>query len=474
VPKIMHEELTDLLTGSDADGAPWQALAASVPGRKHIRSGIPCQDASVAGFEPYPFVVVADGRGSSANSHLGAQASCAAVSELIRSSTCMLREILDGHDDGVADSQWGHLATMLFEATRTRQRAIAGERQLSQAELEHTLLLSLWGKRRIACLHVGDGAIVLEHNGVDLSVSSAPERGEYANQTCFVGARTRAEQVRRCLILATDVTGLAAMTDGTAERMLHSQTQKPAPGFSELFKKVRQGTFRERDLLRFLTETFWEPQVQDDRSLAVLVMQNETLPEIDRSKLLLPDRVGTEGGGGAQAVAEMSSPPSPRAEAPILDPVCGTSPCTGRRRRAQMCILLAVATGLAFATGCWVGRRPQWQKWAPNDSATKQLSGRPEIGVRATRRAPVSALSLVHVEPGTEQNGVSVRAKAVAPEDTTTVARRTLTDEPRDSQLATRRTEQSAEIDAPRENKRDTGTARIGAQPPSRQTDTRQ
>ncbi len=249
--------------------AAWTGAAASAPGRRHIREGIPCQDASAAGIEPRPYLVVADGRGSAEHSDIGAQAACETIPQTVKAAETLLSQVLDHEDEENARTLWPIATDLLFKSVQVRQAGIAGLRGLPSRQLEHTLLLAIIGTRRIATLHVGDGAIVEERGGV-LGTLSAPQRGEFANITCFLGADTRADQVRTQLVPAEDVTALAAVSDGAADRMIHSQTNEPAKGFTQIFQQARDGRFRQRNILRFLTEEFWEPIVQDDRSLALL------------------------------------------------------------------------------------------------------------------------------------------------------------------------------------------------------------
>ncbi|MBT3375849.1 MAG: protein phosphatase 2C domain-containing protein [Lentisphaerae bacterium] len=345
-----------------------RGMAASVPGRKHIRSGTPCQDAATVACRPRPFLVVADGRGSASVSQLGAQAACAGLGDLICSAEALLEQILDAEGSAQADALWFLFSDLLFESVRTRQQAVAAKRNVSRRELEHTLLLAILGRKRLAYLHVGDGAIVVEESR-GLRTLSGAERGEFANVTCFVGEKTRAEQVRTGLVPAAGITGIAAMTDGTAERLIHSRTQQPAPGIATLFQKIRDQRFARRDLLRFLTEEFWEPHVQDDRSLALLV-PGKMIPNVPRGE---PQDVENHATVGRRRNRHSSRVTGPAADtAPVapalVPPVDGNRSPDAPGRRVVGRPSLAVVSAVAL-TSC-LGLLTGWGLWEASTASS--------------------------------------------------------------------------------------------------------
>jgi hypothetical protein len=57
--------------------------------------------------------------------------------------------------------------------------------------------------------------------------------------------------------------------------MIEANTMKPSPGFKTIWAQMRENRFDKASLLKFLTESFWEPAVQDDRSLAVASLSEE-------------------------------------------------------------------------------------------------------------------------------------------------------------------------------------------------------
>jgi hypothetical protein len=258
-------------TAATSEHDVWTGASASVSGRKHLREGIPCQDASVVNDSPRPFLVVADGRGSAKHSEVGAQSACEVLGDLVHTDSLLLKDVLDGEDQAWAEQAFPALKDLLFRSVLMRQKKISEKHDIPQADLEHTLLFVVLGTKRWLSLHVGDGAIVVQSRSQGLRTISAPERGEFANSTCFVGRKTTPEQVRAELHALDDLTGVVAMSDGTAERLIHSQTNEPAIGVGDILRKARSGVFGRSELLRFLTEPFWEPLVMDDRSLAFLV-----------------------------------------------------------------------------------------------------------------------------------------------------------------------------------------------------------
>jgi len=406
----------------------YRAVAGAVVGRKHLRAGVPCQDAAIAESSPRPFLIVADGRGSAEYAHIGARESCSAIAEVVQSADAFFRLILDGDDADRAEILWSAAVETIFEAARVRQQTVAENQKIPQRDLEHTLLVLLLGSKRLGFVHVGDGAIVVE-DSLGLRTLSAPERGEYANVTCFVGEQTRPEQIRSDLVPNVGLVGVAAMTDGAAERLIHCRTHEPAPGVSQLFQLVREGRFNERDLFLFLTENFWEPHVQDDRALALLVPSNVPLPATEKASAgasesassqkarrgedaSRPKQAGPSEVSDAQPQPASGTEQGPQsADAPEHEPpeneALVLSPAKSSFRSPLLLLLLFVCTyAAAFAFGLAVGR---WTYGRPHPHspvhapAPRIEDGKPRAGrlpeSTAARPVPVAGVPVEAVDP---------------------------------------------------------------------------
>ncbi len=260
-----------MITKEPSLGRKWVATAASVPGRKHIRSGTPCQDASVAGVLPRPYLAVCDGRGSSPISHHGSQAAVSEISNFVFSSEPIMKELLDRKNWMPNETMASMISECLHRSVSKVQERLAQAMGAKAEDFEFTLVLAIVGTEYCLVVHIGDGALVAERDGVAV-IESAPTNGEFANATEFVCFGRPPAKLFARLVPSNNLGALAAFTDGTAAKMIEAKTMSPAPGFSTIWKNMREMSFSEKDLLKFLTESFWEPAVQDDRSLAALAM----------------------------------------------------------------------------------------------------------------------------------------------------------------------------------------------------------
>ena len=247
----------------------WLAAAASVPGRSHIRAGIPCQDASLAGIAPRPHVVVCDGRGSARHSEIGASASVAALRSQLDNASGLFATVLDGDDGEEARKAEPMLSTLLYRTAAQEQRRQAEASGTVAADFEHTLLVVVCGRRRFLCIQVGDGGIAMRRTDGLAEMLSLPARGEFANTTSFVSCG-RPTPWRHFLGDMNGASGFMAFSDGTAEKLVSTADNAAAPAIGQIIGRAASGEFGREAIVGFLTEPHWEPQVQDDRSLAVV------------------------------------------------------------------------------------------------------------------------------------------------------------------------------------------------------------
>ncbi len=263
----------------------WICSYSSVPGRKHIRAAMPCQDASFSKTDPRPFLIVCDGRGSSPDSHHGAVEAISAVSEYLSASEPLFSMLLDSEDENLAKTLLGPIAKSIVAIAAGRQQLLADRLKLPVSAFEFTFIFGALGRMRSMFIHVGDGAIVAKIAG-RMRLLSPPSNGEYANLTDFVRfGKDNSSRMRVKLMPSDGIEAIAAFTDGTAEKMLKANTFEPASEFLKLWQSLSEMRLDNLALCRFLTESFWEPSVQDDRSMALLCVSQEvgSSPNIDEA-----------------------------------------------------------------------------------------------------------------------------------------------------------------------------------------------
>ncbi|WP_460425720.1 protein phosphatase 2C domain-containing protein [Azotobacter armeniacus] len=191
------------------------------------------QDAALAGSDPRPWLLLADGAGSSAVSELGARG-------VVSGLNCLLHTLDDPLDRQVATlldaeqtpapDEGRQLALLLVKHARGLLADLAAEHRRSLKDFRCTLLLAIPGQRHLLWLKIGDGALVIERT----QAAAAPGReqpagletlgragkGEFANQTTFVDEQLQPDDVQSVLLSMEGIGGVALMSDGAADRLV--------------------------------------------------------------------------------------------------------------------------------------------------------------------------------------------------------------------------------------------------------------
>ncbi len=217
-----------------------QIGAASHRGRAHLIDGTPNQDSAVvitvgSGIATkVAAIAVSDGAGSAKHSQHGSQAACSAAVEslarqLRRNPSIAIKEHL--------------LRSALHRAVRNaRQRVLqtarrhgAISRHVALRDYACTIMLAVLSGEFVGIAHVGDGCIVAG-DGQGWKVLSAPDNGEFANETHFL---TNPRNVPRVQVISdSEINCLAAITDGLQDVAL-SQGKIPFEKFwTPLYKAI--------------------------------------------------------------------------------------------------------------------------------------------------------------------------------------------------------------------------------------------
>lgn len=213
----------------------WRAVAASVTGASHLKTGTRCQDSHrlevITHDRPVVILIASDGAGSASRSEQGSARACQALHESVRLYL----------DSGgrVADVSRELAAEWLEGAARGLEQT-AEQHGLALREFACTLLVAVVEHDHALFLQIGDGAIVFRVRGEDdWCIASWPQRGEYINTTRFLTepeSRLAVEFV--CTALPVDE--IAVFTDGLESLVLHYATQTVhRPFFDAMFPIVR-------------------------------------------------------------------------------------------------------------------------------------------------------------------------------------------------------------------------------------------
>ena len=204
----------------------WKAGGISVAGFAHIDEGIPCQDAHAFEMRDDGWFVaaVADGAGSAAKSHTGAQAYVSSVVSYFATQP----ELPSMAEDVMA-------AAFIREIDATTRRLVEADGDepvnLSKSDFAATVIMVVCHQEGGAFFHVGDGAgVALKLADMALSVVSKPENGEYANETYFVTMDGWEEHLRVTAFDSTFDTVLL-MSDGATPMAMTKGCEAPFPEF---------------------------------------------------------------------------------------------------------------------------------------------------------------------------------------------------------------------------------------------------
>lgn len=267
----------------------WQAQYEAVVGLSHRDRPfpVPCQDAAWASNQPRPMLMIADGAGSAAASEWGSQCVVTGIARLLDTLEQHLVGLLDSADEPEPNA--GRcFGLLLVKHARGLLVDLAHAQRLSPNDVRCTLLVAVVGQQRLLWVKLGDGALVYERiqsplagedQAAALALPLQPQlmtlgtsgKGEFANQTQFIDEHLQPQDVQIGLLPTQNVTGIAAMSDGAADRLVAHDGSKVSPQLSQWFEALRHGTLKRRTLTqRFYSESFTQGTTGDDCSVALL------------------------------------------------------------------------------------------------------------------------------------------------------------------------------------------------------------
>ena len=239
----------------------WKSISSEVQGRGHIKSGIPCQDKTLACLRNgVSIIALADGAGSAKYSHFGAECVVASASHFIADNFTTLIE----NPDGV------QVKLLILENIIASLTNIAIEYECTLKDLASTLLLVAIFEERFIIIHIGDGVIGYL-NGTELKVASFPDNGESSNITTFVTSKEALPSMRLFKGNVKDISGFILMSDGTGESLYHKSTETLVHGIIRIMHRnclINAQTMKAQ--LHHTLESLISKNTHDDCSIAVL------------------------------------------------------------------------------------------------------------------------------------------------------------------------------------------------------------
>lgn len=257
----------------------WVAQYEEIVGLAHRKSKIPipCQDYALSSCSPRPFVIIADGAGSSAVSDIGSKSVVIGLSRLIH--TLENQQISDCLDYKTDEKKIKSLSFLLIKHAKGILEDLSLEHRREIRDFRCTLLLGIVGKINTLWIKVGDGAIVVEKRlkNQDLLLEYLGDlgKGEFANETIFLDYLNFSD-IQIGVIPSKEVVSLIAMSDGTAEKLISQKDKSISGRISLLTKELRENNLSRHKLTKlFYSEEFMNRHSGDDCSIAIISGKNK-------------------------------------------------------------------------------------------------------------------------------------------------------------------------------------------------------
>lgn len=252
----------------------WKHMSEAIVGYRHRMNEQVCQDACISTNLTRPILVLSDGAGSSPVSDLGAQSLSMNICRLLISIEPLLVKWLDNSE---ADLELiGDLLNQLISRHAKgilKDLATIHKRDLS--DFRATLLLCVVGSYNTYWFQVGDGYLAKRTSIGYLDKWEAinlPEKGEYANSTCFIDKNLKISQCHSGFIHSNQLTAIVAMSDGASEKLVCNRTAEVSNVMEWLYFELINKPIVKKTLLGFLSDPkIWDTSTGDDKSLAMLV-----------------------------------------------------------------------------------------------------------------------------------------------------------------------------------------------------------
>jgi len=225
-----HEEPDKYWMDASKELFQWRVVAASICGKSHEKLGQLCQDAHHWEILPEGVLIaaVADGAGSAVLGKVGAIVATQTAVETIRSNKAMLQSSED-------EASWQLLLTNALAAAKTSVEAEAVACQMTARDLATTLIIVIATPKLIAAAQIGDGVAVMGDRQGNLIALTAPQRGEYANETTFL-VSPNAMDIAQVTLWRGATANIAILSDGLQMLALEMSEGTPhAPFFAPLF-----------------------------------------------------------------------------------------------------------------------------------------------------------------------------------------------------------------------------------------------
>lgn len=247
----------------------WVTAHASVRGSSHLKNGKPCEDAATVTLsedQQWAIAVLCDGAGSAEHAEEGAKF----TSTYFHNSLERISNKLNQNQPG----PWltDEIAQEIINLRSSLRKKVGDE---NIHDYHCTLVACLLSDKGGFAIHIGDGVIFGESADRKEALISAPENGQYANETFFITEPHWIKHLRVTPI--PKMLWVALCTDGGAALAMQNERAIKKGFVYPCIQAIQTDTTKidaNKVISEFLSDPLADAVTSDDKTLAFLISPN--------------------------------------------------------------------------------------------------------------------------------------------------------------------------------------------------------
>ena len=221
--QVYNDESSDYRDGCfSIDKDNCLIIGASVRGKGHIQTDLPCQDSNKYTYltKGWGIAVVSDGAGSATKSQIGSRLVVERATkhfmEVIKEMAWVERNELP------SDLEWAQIAYSVLRRVYVDIGNFAQQKNINIKELNATAIVLIHSPFGLLSTHIGDGRAGYRNNSGEWLPVIVPHKGEEASQTIFITSqfwdrpsfRMSDHLIPDSVVIREKITGFTLMSDG--------------------------------------------------------------------------------------------------------------------------------------------------------------------------------------------------------------------------------------------------------------------
>lgn len=197
-------------------------VGASVRGKGHIQTELPCQDNNKYTYltKGWGIAVVSDGAGSASKSQIGSKI-------VVERATTHFVDVIEEmkwieHNVLPSNEDWAQIAYSVLRRVYNDMADFAQQKSIAIKDLSATVIVLIHSPFGILSTHIGDGRAGYRNCDGEWHSIITPHKGEEANQTIFITSqfwdrpsfRMSGHLIPESIVIREKVTGFTLMSDG--------------------------------------------------------------------------------------------------------------------------------------------------------------------------------------------------------------------------------------------------------------------